>query len=45
MLKVENKIKRPIPIQIEYIGTVTQGFIDDRANPVMDVSVVEGYGP
>ena len=45
MLKVENKIKRPIPIQIEYIGSVPEGFIDDRENPVMDVSVVEVSGP
>ena len=44
-LKVENKIKRPIPIQIEYIGSVPEGFIDDRENPVMDVSVVEVSGP
>ena len=44
-LKVENKIKRPIPIQIEYIGSVPEGFVDDRENPVMDVSVVEVSGP
>ena len=44
-LKVENRIKRPIPIVLEYVGSVPEGFIDDRENPVMDVSVVEVSGP
>lgn len=44
-LKVENRIKRPIPVVLEYIGSVPEGFIDDRENPVMDVSVVEVSGP
>ena len=44
-LKVENKIKKPVPIVLEYIGTVPEGFIDDRENPVMDTTVVEVVGP
>lgn len=44
-LKVENKIKKTIPIVLEYIGTVPEGFIDDRENPVMDTAVVEVAGP
>ena len=44
-LKVENKIKKSVPIVLEYIGTVPEGFIDDRENPVMDTTVVEVAGP
>lgn len=44
-LKVENKIKKTVPIVLEYIGTVPEGFIDDRENPVMDTTVVEVAGP
>ena len=44
-LKVENRIKKPVPIVLEYIGTVPEGFIDDRENPVLDSSVVEVAGP
>ena len=44
-LKVENRIKKTIPIQLEYIGSVPEGFIDDRENPVMDTAVVEVSGP
>ena len=44
-LKVENKIKKTVPIVLEYIGTVPEGFIDDRENPVMDTAVVEVAGP
>ena len=45
MLKVENRIKRPIPVVLEYIGSVPEGFVDDRENPVMDTTVVEVSGP
>lgn len=44
-LKVENKIKKPVPIQLEFLGSVPEGFIDDKENPVLDVSVVEVVGP
>lgn len=44
-LKVENRIKKTVPIVLEYIGTVPEGFIDDRENPVLDSSVVEVAGP
>lgn len=45
MLKVENKIKKSVPIQLDYIGSVPEGFIDDKENPLMDVSTVEVSGP
>ena len=44
-LKVENKIKKALPVQIEYIGSVPDGFIADKENPVMDTAVVEVSGP
>lgn len=44
-LKVENKIKKAVPIVLEYIGSVPEGFIADKDNPVMDASVVEISGP
>ena len=44
-LKVENKIKKSIPIELEYIGSVPDGFLADKENPVMDVSYVEVSGP
>lgn len=45
LLKVENKIKKTLPIQLEYIGSVPEGFIADKENPVMDTAVVEVSGP
>lgn len=44
-LKVENKIKKFVPIQLEYIGNVPEGFVDDRENPLMDTNVIEVSGP
>ena len=45
-LKVENKIKKPVPIKLDYMDTVVpEGYIADKDNPVMDVSVVEVVGP
>lgn len=44
-LKVENKVKKPIPIQLEYIGGVPDGYIADKNNPIMDTTVVEVSGP
>lgn len=44
-LKVENKIKKSVPIQLEYIGAVPEGYVADKANPVLDTTVVEVVGP
>jgi len=44
-LQVENKVKKAVPIQLEFIGSVPEGFIADKDNPVMDASVVEISGP
>ena len=44
-LKVENKVKKTIPIQVSYIGQVRDGYIADKDNPVMDVAAIEVVGP
>ena len=44
-LKVENRIKKSVPVVLEYIGSVPEGYIDDKENPVMDTSFVEVSGP
>ena len=44
-LKVENKIKKPVPIYLEYIGGVPEGYIADKENPIMETTVVEVSGP
>lgn len=44
-LKVEEKIKKAVPIQLEYIGSVPEGFVADKGNPVMDATTVEVVGP
>ena len=45
-LKVENKIKKAVPIQLDFGETaVPEGYIADKENPVMDTAVVEVSGP
>lgn len=45
-LKVENKIKKSIPIVVDYMETgVPEGYIADKDNLLMDVSFVEVAGP
>ena len=44
-LKVENRIKKSVPIRLEFLGSVPDGFIADKDNPVMDTSAVEVIGP
>lgn len=46
LLKVENKVKKPIPIRIDYMETkVPEGYLADKENPVLDVAYVEVSGP
>lgn len=45
-LKVENKIKKPVPIKLDFMDTaVPEGYIADKENPVIDISMVEVVGP
>ena len=44
-LKVESKIKKNVPVVIEYIGSVPEGFVAEKETPVMDTAVVEVSGP
>ena len=46
LLKVENKVKKPVPIVLDYMETkVPEGYLADKENPVLDVSYVEVSGP
>ena len=46
LLKVENKLKKSVPIQIDYMDTkVPEGYLADKENPVLDVAYVEVSGP
>lgn len=46
LLKVENKLKKPVPIHIDYMDTkVPEGYLADKENPVLDVAYVEVSGP
>lgn len=46
LLKVENKVKKSVPIQLDYMATnVPEGYIADKEAPVMDTAVVEVSGP
>lgn len=46
LLKVENKVKKAVPIQLDYMETkVPDGYIAEKETPVMDVAVVEVSGP
>lgn len=45
-LKVENKIKKQLPILLDFGDTkVPEGFVADKENPVMDTLTVEVSGP
>ena len=44
-IKVENRVKKAVPIQLTYVGAVPEGFLADKEAPVLDTSVVEVSGP
>ena len=45
-LKVENKIKKAVPVVLDFMDTkVPEGYIADKDNPVVDVAAVEVVGP
>lgn len=45
-LKVENKLKKAVPIYLDYMDTkVPEDYVADKDNPVMDVTAVEVSGP
>ena len=45
-LKVENKVKKQVPVVLDYMDTVVaENCIADKENPVLDTAVVEVSGP
>lgn len=46
LLKVENRVKKAVPIQLDYMTTsVPEGYIADKEAPMLDTAVVEVSGP
>jgi len=44
-VKIEKKITRQIPVVLEYIGSVPEGFIADKENALLDYIAIETSGP
>ena len=44
-LKVENRIKKAVPIVLNFQGSVPEGYIADKDNPLLDATYVEVVGP
>lgn len=44
-VRVENKITKQVPVVIDYKGSVPEGFLADKENPVMDYATIEVSGP
>lgn len=44
-VKIEKKVTKPIPVVLEYIGSVPEGFIADKENAVLDYISIETSGP
>lgn len=44
-LKVENRIKKVVPVVLEFQGSVPEGYIADKDNPLLDTAAVEVVGP
>ena len=44
-LKVENRIKKSVPVTLVFQGSVPEGFIADKENPLLDTAYVEVAGP
>lgn len=44
-VKVEKRITKQVPVELEFSGSVPEGFIADKENAVLDYSFVEVTGP
>ncbi len=42
---VENRKTSPVPVQIEYLGNVPEGFVADKGNATLDYSRINITGP
>ena len=42
---VENKETKEVPVNVTYIGSVPEGFLDDRENAVLDYPEIKVDGP
>lgn len=44
-LKVENRIKKSVPVVLNFQGSVPEGYIAEKDNPLLDTAYVEVIGP
>ncbi len=44
-ITVENKLKKSIPVLIDYVGSVPEGFIADKEKALLDFKTIEISGP
>lgn len=44
-VQVVERLSKQVPVQVEYTGTVPEGFIMDKENAVLDYTQVEVKGP
>ena len=44
-IRVENKITKQVPVVLDYKGSVPEGFLADKENPILDYSTIEVSGP
>ena len=44
-LKVENRIKKAVPVVLNFQGSVPEGYVADKENPLLDTTLVEVVGP
>ena len=44
-LVVEERISKAVPVEIEYVGTLSDGFMADKENKVLDVEQIHIVGP
>ena len=44
-LKVENRVKKTVPVTMNFKGAVPEGFIADKENAVLDYQAVDISGP
>ena len=45
VLKVEKRVTKQVPVVLEYIGSVPEGFIADKENAELDNTAIEVSGP
>lgn len=45
VVTVEDRISKDIPVEVQYSGTIPNGYIADKENSVLDYSFINAVGP